>query len=331
MDKENFYADSITIKGKEIPVRIGFLPVGDLKFYPDNPRIYSMMSVTGREPTQEEVYDKLINMEHVRTLISTIKSNKGLREPIIVKDYLVLEGNSRLAAYKYLANQDPITWGTIKCKILPANIGNDIAFAILSDHITGKKDWAPYEQAAFLYRRHKEHDESIKEISSSLGLSTKHVNSLIEVIEFMKRYKEEDINKWSYYYEYLKSSRIRKAREKYADLDRVVVKQIKKQEIPKAADLRDKLPVILRSKGNKVNKYLNGERTFEEAYDIACHDGTNDSCYKRLNKFRIWIVDGDTESNIVDAEDSVKDKCKFELAKIHKRVDKLIDKLDKTD
>jgi len=114
MDKENFYADSITIKGKEIPVRIGFLLVGDLKFYPDNPRIYSMMSVTGREPTQEEVYDKLINMEHVRTLISTIKSNKGLREPIIVKDYLVLEGNSRLAAYKYLANQDPITWGTIK-------------------------------------------------------------------------------------------------------------------------------------------------------------------------------------------------------------------------
>ena len=35
--------DSLTLGGEEVPVKNGYLPVLDLSFYPDNPRIYSFI------------------------------------------------------------------------------------------------------------------------------------------------------------------------------------------------------------------------------------------------------------------------------------------------
>ena len=37
-------------------------------------------------------------------------------------DMVVLEGNSRLAAYHYLAGQDQNRWGKVRCTLLPADI-----------------------------------------------------------------------------------------------------------------------------------------------------------------------------------------------------------------
>src|SRR6266704_984545 len=58
---------------------------------------------------------------------TTLKSNLrhgGLIEPMVVlRDTLeVIEGNSRLAAYRILAEKDPVKWQKAKCHILPAKI-----------------------------------------------------------------------------------------------------------------------------------------------------------------------------------------------------------------
>lgn len=324
----DFYVDTITLRGKEILVKIGFLPVLDLKFYPENPRIYSIISEVGKEPSQEEIFEKLSKMEHVLELVQSIKANKGLREPLIVRDGMVLEGNSRLAAYRILMEKDAIAWGKVKCKALPENVGDDVAFAILADHISGKKDWKPYEQAGYLYRRNKNHNVPIGQIASDMGLSVRNVNFLIEVYSFMLEKGDTNIDRWSYYYEYLRCSKVKKAREKYPDLDDVVVEKIKSNEIPKAVDLRDKLKVILSAKPSTVAKFVSGERTFEKSYDSARDQGHDNTCYKRLNTFRTWIVVDAFDEMLFELDKEIQAKCKFELSRIHKKVEKILVRLD---
>src|ERR1017187_3237348 len=95
--------ETLLIRGTEIPVRTVMLEQSKLQFFPDNPRVYSVLREDGQAPTQEEIRDRLLEMEHVKHLIQDIKTNGGLIEPLIVREGTleVLEGNSRLAAYRY--------------------------------------------------------------------------------------------------------------------------------------------------------------------------------------------------------------------------------------
>ena len=89
--------------------------------------IQSSAAVHGRMhgATQEEIQAELGGMEHVKQLVQSIKTNKGLIDPVIVLDetFIVLEGNSRLAAYRILAESEGVAWAKIKVKILPKDIG----------------------------------------------------------------------------------------------------------------------------------------------------------------------------------------------------------------
>ena len=135
-------------------------------------------------------------------MIQDIKANGGLIEPLIVREETlgVLEGNGRLAAYRYLAKQDPIKWGLVKCTMLPCDVSESLVFALLGEyHIKGKKDWAPYEQAGFLYRRYKQHNADIKALALEMNISSKKIKHLIDTYEFMVTHGEADTNTWSYY------------------------------------------------------------------------------------------------------------------------------------
>ena len=184
MNLEEFGIDFITLRGEEIEVKIGYMPQADLRFYPENPRIYTILSVENSVPTQEEIERILLRREHVKQLIQSIKSNGGLTDPIFIHGTTleVLEGNSRLAAYRALARKDPIKWGRIKCKILPADIDEGKIFSLLGEyHIVGRQDWIPYEQAGYLYRRFKKYGDDPHKMAEDLGLSVRKVNHLIEV------------------------------------------------------------------------------------------------------------------------------------------------------
>ena len=111
--------DYIDISGTRINVRVEELPVLDLRFYEENPRVYTILRSNGVTPSQEEIEEHMLSLEHVKTLRQSIKK-VGLIDPLIVRDgdFVVLEGNSRLAAYRKLAKEDPIKWGKVKCKIL---------------------------------------------------------------------------------------------------------------------------------------------------------------------------------------------------------------------
>ena len=327
--------DKLTIGGKEIVVKKQLLKQEELKFYPDNPRIYSILRSEGSDLTQGDIENKLCKLEHVRKLFHSIKANGGLIDPLIVRDgdYLVLEGNSRLAAYRLLAKQDPIKWGMVICNILPSDISDDLIFKLLGQyHIIGKTDWSPYEQAGYLYRRKKQYNVSSEEMTKEMGLSKKTIENLISVYDFMQTHNDTDPQRWSYYVEYLKSRHIKAYRDTHTDFDDIIVKKIKTGEIGAAIDIRSKLDPITRVKGPRgasiVKKLITDELSFEECFEEAENSGVTNNIYQKLAAFRAKIADPDTKQSIKKMSGEQKKKCKYELKKIKDSLEIILKEID---
>lgn len=322
--------EKLTLKGQEIIVRVGTMPQADLLFYLENPRLYSIVRAAGKDPNQEDIEETLSKKEHVKQLVRSIEENGGLIDPVIVlgDSNVVIEGNSRLAAYRTLFKKNPIKWGKIKVKVLPADIAESLIFALLGEyHIIGKTDWAPYEQAGYLYRRHVNHKIDTATLAREIGMPTRAVNHLISVYLFMLENKEKDVNRWSYYDEYLKSSTMKKARDDYPELDELVVKKIKSGEISKAVDIRDGLKKICIAGGRTLSRFVDEKSDFEDSVQLAEHRGANDYAYLRLKKFRDWIVADTSEGEFMELEGEPRKRCIFELDKIQRRADSLLNKL----
>ena len=314
--------DSLVILGVKVPTTTQMLAQQKLKFFSDNPRVYSIVRANGRQPSQEEIQERLCEMEHVKELREDIKRNGGLLEPLIVRggSLEVLEGNSRLAAYRQLASKEPIKWAMVKCTVLPDDVGDALVFALLGQfHIKGKKDWAPYEQAGFLYRRFKYHKVPVSVLSTELGLGSKRVAHLIDTYQFMVDNDEVDISRWSYYDEYLKSNTIKRARKKYSEMDVLVVKSIKSGDIERAMDLRDQLPTVCGS-APILKKFAEGKISLDTAYERAVDSGADSVPYKKASTFRRWITDPEMDNLLENRPGKVRDKLMYEFDKIATRI-----------
>ena len=319
-------SDTILIRGSEIPIKRGQLPEIDLIYFEENPRIFSIIRADGRKPTQKQIETHLQKQPHVKHLVNTIEKNGGLIDPVIVRDgdMTVLEGNSRLAAYRVLAKRDPIKWGMMKAKLLPKDISDSAIFSLLGEyHIIGKKDWLPFEQAAYLHRRHNNHKVDISELKDEIGLSANEIKLMIGVIDFMAKHKVTDSNKYSYYYEYLKSTAIRKVRMEESKFDRLIVDKINSGEIERAADLRSGLKKICQTGGRVLNRFISGQDEFSLSVEKANTRNPDNAYYSRLHRFRQWIADLEIESELARLDGSIANKCKFEIKKISDRMNRL--------
>ena len=321
---------TLRIRNEDIPVRTVWIEQTKLKFFADNPRIYSIVRAGGKLPDQTEIYEELLEQEHVRELKEDIKLNGGLMDPLIVRDGTleVLEGNSRLAACRWLYQNDTanaVLWGKVKCTLLPKDIAEPLIFAILGQyHIRGKKDWVPYEQAGFLYRRFHHHKQDVPTVADELGIKRAEAQHQIKVFEFMVKHNEAKRDRWSFYDEYIKSSKIKKARDQYPDFDKLVVQKIRKSEIKRAVDVRDSLPAICIGPAKNLKRFAEGKIDFEEAHGNAMDAGGGNADYKRLNAFRQWVSKADTETDLTETkEKNVRDRITFELGRIEKRTKQL--------
>lgn len=318
---QGYSKESLTLCQQEIEVILCKLPHFDLQFFPENPRIYSLVRPDEAEPTQEEIQARLWKMDHVKKLIQSIKVNGGLTDPLIVRDgdFVVLEGNSRLAAYRKLATEDPVKWGLVKCKLLPKEIDESFIFALLGEyHIIGRKDWAPYEQAGYLYRRKVNLGVSPEQMAKEMGLTKSQVTSLIEVYSFMIEKNDCDINHWSYYEEYLKSQKIKKARKENPALDEIIPAMIKSEKMEKALDVRDKITKIVSCGPKLINKFIE-TKDLERCYESAIARGADCVWWKRLKKFREQnTTDIALEDMLENAreDNGIKKKLLFEWKKI---------------
>ena len=321
--------DTLTLGGQEIPVRNGSLPIHDLSFYPENPRIFSLIQRPGIEPSQDDIFNRLRGLDHVKQLIQSIRANGGLTDPLLVRDgdLVVFEGNSRLAAYRELARNDAITWGKAKVRLLPPDISDKLVFALLGEyHIIGRKDWAPYEQAGYLYRRNITHGVSAQSMASEMGLPVRRVNHLINTYKFMVEHDETSVTRWSYYDEYLKSSTVTKARRDTPVLDDIVVEKIRRGEIPTAVDVRNKLVKLLDL--NKVGPeptriLVSGDKTFDRAFESARDRGVDNMWLRRFKRFRgeLHVPDFLADLSLMSPEQQ--DKCLYEVGKIQQSIERI--------
>jgi len=325
-----FQEDIITIRQREIPVRTGLVRQDQLRFFPENPRIYtSVWKEDGGEPTQHEIFDALSKSEHVReVLVPSIRHNGGLIEPILVKAKTVLEGNSRLAAYRLLANskdEKPGRWDMIRVRVLPETITESEIFSLLGEyHIVGKKDWQPYEQAGYLYRRFKKHGLDEQQLKDEVGLSASKVRHLIRVYDFMVAHDDRNPARWSYYDELLRGHRFNQARELYPNFDEFIVAKIQANEIERAVDLRDQLPLITKAGGNTLKRFMSGAHSFDEAVHDAKLRGAGDYNFRKISDFRKWLAEEHIDGELESASKPEKQVLSFELEKIERRVRALI-------
>ena len=310
--------DVILIRKKKIPAVTKVLRQEDLRFYVDNPRIYSIIHADGQPPNQEDIQRKLISMDHVKALIQDIRRDGGLTEPIIVRDGAleVLEGNSRLAAYRILAVGDPVKWGLIKCRVIPEDIDETLIFALLGQyHIRGKKDWAPFDQAGFLYRRRKHHEVDIDQLALEIGISKQKVKHLIDTFQYMLDYEEVDTTRWSYYDEYLKNRKIKDARLAHPGFNDLIVEKIRSGEIGRAVDVRDRLPVICAAP-RILKKFVKENVDFGDAYEQAVEDGADTTPLKRVKAFRSWLARSDVKRALAQLQGEPRRKIEYEFKKL---------------
>lgn len=324
-------SDTILIRGEEVDVKRGKIDHKKLKFYPENPRLYSLVRPDEGEPDQEAIQRRLVKMDHVKELIQSIKENGGLMEPIFVhgETFEVLEGNSRLAAYRRLAESDPFKWAEMKCVLLPKSFEKESIFAFLGQlHIVGKKDWAPFEQAGFLYRRHKREDISVNDIADQMNLPRPETRNLIKTYEYMLSVGDTDVGKWSYYFEFIKSRKISSIIKKTPEFEEFLVDKIKSGEMKKAADVRDVVPMLSMAKKGLVDKVVSGEVDIYDAVERVDQSGNADATYRRLKRFRDWLVAPETGAAMEESSDTARQKIVFELKQIAKRSQQQLKRLE---
>lgn len=199
-----------TVKATEDEVR-----QSDLLFYAENPRVYNALHAElGDDPSQQEIEKHMKQLEHVKILKQSIEANGGLLEPIIVRRNIVLEGNSRLAAYRILAAKDPIRWGKIKANVLPDDTSDELVDSLLGTlHVIGKAPWSPFEQAGFLARSINRTRKPIDALADELGMTKSTAQAYIRVYQTMMENDDAVPAKWSYYFELDKNKDIRNVNE----------------------------------------------------------------------------------------------------------------------
>ena len=325
--------DTLTIGKKIFDVRIDELKQADLQFYVDNPRVYSVLRSQTDTPSQKEIEELMTSMDHVKQLKLSIEENGGLIDPLIVRDgdFVVLEGNSRLAAYRLLCGTDPVRWGKVKCTILPADIDDSAIFTLLGQyHIVGRKDWNPFEQAGYLFRRKQETRYPVEAMAKELGITAGVAQNYIKVYEFMLKNNELSPDKWSYWEEYLKNRAVKKYREVDPELDKVVVEAVRSSQITQAMEMR-KLGEILASPSKTAKKIVERikkkEITVNDAYDVLQNSGQINDLIKKLDNFRELINAPAFEKTLYESNGEVRGKAAFSIRKIYKRLEGVYEKL----
>lgn len=300
------------------------IDIHKLQFYPQNPRVYHELAVENATPSQEEIFRVMSNLDSVKALKENISQNGGLTDPIIVQENtnIVLEGNSRLAAYRllYMTSHDE-KWEKIRCEVFPESITEEDIFILLGQyHVTGKTNWDPYEQASYLYRWHQNSRMPIPEMAKRLGLKPTEAKRMIETIKFMRVQDDSEVRHYSHYHEYLSSNQLNEYRQEHPELDTVISAAVQSGGIHEAADMR-KIKAIataaVKENNKKAKKQLDaiaeGKKTIYEAHKTLEQSGVFDTALKTLEKFRIQLAQPAFVTQL--QENTHQDQVKYEIKK----------------
>jgi len=170
--------------------------------------------VAENQISEKRVQDRTFNLiagkneESINDLIISFKANGILKlDPIQVKElpdgnYLVIEGNRRTAALKFLNEQ--FKKGNDVGKLSESDF-KSVELVLISDespvqhlitmglhHISGKKKWSPVNQAQLVQDLRYKHNLTELEICNSLAITKHNLRRSLRILSLIERYKNSD-------------------------------------------------------------------------------------------------------------------------------------------
>lgn len=320
----------ITIHETPIPCTEDRWPIHRPLFLRDNPRIYSSCLADYpnfdsliEQKQQKIIYGKLIDEPSVKTLIPDIEHHGGLIEPILIRHDReeVIEGNSRLAAYRYLYNKDKDDkWKFISCRIVSSLTDDQVATLLHSIHVKGKTSWQRYEKANFIYIQHKLKGKAIKDVANLFSISSSSAYQDVRIIQAMKENNDSNRTHFSHYK--VIETTLKKQLIQKPHLKSVLLSMIRpvdgddgKGEPPfTAQNLRDQLPVVIK-KPKILGKFMRGDIDLDTAYDRAKISTT----HLKLKKIRDILKDI-TRAELLALEINSQKPVVYECGKIGQEI-----------
>lgn len=231
--------NEIVVIGQKIQTRIEEIDIFKLNYWKENPRVNAIIRQKYRDKDilDEDIEKELWEKNSVKDLYKEIERHGGLIDEILVKGNIVLEGNSRLCAYRHLHKkaeqkndeEEILKWSYIRARIIPEETSNEVVFSILGTwHIKGKTQWDTYEKAAYLKRMNVDYSYSFKDIADSISQTEKFVKNHIEAHDLMVENNVYTLEKFSYFYELVKNKKIRELASKEPTIIPNIIQAIKK-------------------------------------------------------------------------------------------------------
>ena len=285
----------IVVGGNKIKTEMKELDIFEIKYWRENPRVDSILKQ--KFPTHEvadgDIEKELWALESVKDLYQEIKQNKGLIDEIFVKGDVVLEGNSRLCAYRHLYNasttdDEKELWRKIRARIIPDETAYEVIFTILGTwHIKGKTEWRTFEKAAYLYRMQQDYGKTTKEISVMAKQGETEVKNMIATYRTMQEKgitETQEQKKFSAIFEIIKNKKMNEIRTEEPKLFDKCIEAVKSDRFERATQVRD-LPKIIKDKSARKMFFDEGD-DFQDALDVAKlrHPEHKDSFYKQIKK-----------------------------------------------
>jgi len=336
--------ESITVLGREIFYEIKDVDIDDLVYYQENPRInYIISRHPPKKITQEFIEQELLKLESTKERIKDLEENKGLLDEVYVVGNKVVEGNTRLCAYRRLSKKYPDmpVWKKIKARILQGEVSDEELFYILGTfHIKGKTEWDAYEKAAYIHKMIKELKKNPEEVGKQLGKYGKSIEAMLKAYEVMsKKYlknsnstgsldtSRDELKKYSYFEAFfLQKELAQKAQETPVFLDQFV-DWVKEDRFKKAQNVRELPKILSHKKALKAFTENEPQDAFDEAKHVLYEHKPEkvDRFYKKVREFRELL--GDAEVKKVKDEIEMNKNKKTELQQCYKELKKFCKEL----
>ena len=286
---------NIAIMGEDVPAHHELIPIDRLRFLPDNPRVYAaireMQDFAALTPDEKQlrIYERLLQEPSVKNLIPEIQRDGGLQDPIIVRwdTQEVIEGNSRLAAYRKLFDENPDDdqWTHIGCLVVKTLTDDQQTRLLGQAHLHGKTEWSPYAKALFCFRWVVEEQRDISTLAGLSGFTPAEIKKNVKTIELMQENDDNTLSNFSYYNVLVRSRAISSEIKDNKPLRDTLLSQIKTEAFT-AQEMRERLPTII-AKPRILRKSEKGGVTLKDAYDRAEISGIE----QRLKKIRDGLDD----------------------------------------
>ena len=279
---------TIAIMEQVVPASFEELSIHDLRFLSSNPRVYAAIRgmTDFADPTSDEkqrrIYDRLLLEPSVKNLIPEIRRDGGLQEPVIVRhDTLeVIEGNSRLAAYRKLHNDadDEDRWNTIRCLIVSTLTDEQQMRLLGQAHLEGRTEWSPYAKALYCFQWIVEKKGDAATLARLCKFTIAEIKKNVRIIQLMQENDDNTLSNFSYYDVLVRNRSISRVTSEDPLLHQTVLSQIRGGAFS-ALEMRQRLPVII-AKPRILRKFAQGDITLEEAHDRAKISGAEQQLKK---------------------------------------------------